>query len=379
MRRTAAILAALTLFPLCAEAQTKVAPFSLPSARMMALGGPHAAAASGLDAIFENPTGFVSEETEFSAASLVLNLTGPIFDVVNMVVSGGDPLADLPTLFDDNGRLYLQTDILGPLAFGLAGKGLGFGLFNRTMMTLDASSLLAVRYAVSEEFLLAGGYAYRIILSDRQTLDVGVMPKGFIRATVEDNKSLSDVVDLASDPTDLLASPFTMTSGIGVDLGVTWSLDRVLSVGLVARDAYSPAMVTTYADFDTFSGNPGSGTSEYAVVPADLSVGVAYEPSLVLLDRLGADLLILLDYADILDLFSIIPRNPILNVRAGMELQLLDILSLRAGVKDALPTAGFGINLSAFTFSLSMFGTELGIEPGARPAFNLLVAFDFRY
>ncbi|PKL07735.1 MAG: hypothetical protein CVV51_12590 [Spirochaetae bacterium HGW-Spirochaetae-7] len=161
MRRFVSVLAALALFPLGAAAQTKIAPFSLPSARMAALGGPHAAAASGLDAIFENPAGFVSEKTEFSAASLVLNPSGPIFDIVGMLVSGGDPLADLTALFDDNGRLYMQTDILGPLAFGYAGKGLGFGLFNRTLMTLDASSLLSVRYAVSEEFLLAGGYAYR--------------------------------------------------------------------------------------------------------------------------------------------------------------------------------------------------------------------------
>ncbi len=379
MRRIAAVFAALVFVPLGAAAQATVAPFSLPSARMAALGGPHAAATSGLDAIFENPAGFASEETEFGAASLVLNPSGPIFDIVGMLVSGGDPLADLTALFDDNGRLYMQTDILGPLAFGYAGKGLGFGLFNRTMMTLDASSLMSVRYAVSEEFLLAGGYAYRFILGDRQTLDLGVMPKGFIRATVEDDKSLSEVIDLASDPTALLASPFTMTSGIGVDLGVTWSFDDMLSVGLVARDAYSPAMVTTYADFSAFSGSPGSGTSAYAVVPADLSIGVAYEPSFAMLDRLGADLLLLFDYADILDLFSIIPRNPILNVRAGVELTLLEILSLRAGIKDALPTAGFGIDLSAFTFSLAMYGKELGLDPGSRPVFNLLVAFDFKY
>jgi len=346
---------------------------------MAALGGPHAASVSGVDAIFENPAGFISDETEFSASALVFNPAGPVFDIVSMLVSGGDPLADLTSLFDDNGRLYLQADILGPLAFGYAGKGLGFGLYNRTVTTLNAASLMSVAYSISEEFLLAGGYAYRFSFGERQTLDVGVMPKGFIRAAIEDTKSLSEVVDLASDPTALLGSPFTMTSGIGFDVGAIWTFDESLSFGLVARDAYSPAMVTSYADYGAFASDPGSGTSAYAVVPADLSLGLAYSPRFELLDRLGADLLVLFDYVDILDLFSVIPRNPILNVRVGFEATLLDILALRAGVKDALPTAGFGIDLEAFTFSLAMYGEELGLDPGSRPVFNLLVAFDFKY
>lgn len=376
--RTIAALAAFALLPLAASAQT-VEPFSLPSARMAALGGPHAASVSGVDAIFENPAGFISDETEFSAAALVINPAGPIFDIVGMMVSGGDPLADLTSLFDDNGRLYLQADVLGPVSFAYAGKGLGFGLFNRTVMTLNAASLMSVKYSVSEEFLLAGGYAYRFSFGERQTLDVGVMPKGFIRAAIADTKSLSEVVDLASDPGALLASPFTMTSGIGFDLGAIWTLDESLSFGLVARDAYSPAMVTSYADVGAFSSDPSTGTSAYAVVPADLSVGLAYSPSFQLLDRLGADLLVLFDYVDILDLFAVIPRNPILNVRVGFEATLLDILSLRAGIKDALPTAGFGIDLEAFTFSLAMYGEELGLDPGSRPVFNMLVALDFKY
>jgi len=372
------VLVSLVLLPLAASAQA-VEPFSLPSARMAALGGPHAASVSGVDAIFENPAGFVTDDAEFSAASLVLNPSGPFFDIVGMMVSGGDPLADLTTLFDDNGRLYMQTDVLGPLAFGYVGKGLGFGLFNRTVMTLNAASLMSVQYSVSEEFLLAGGYAYRFSFGERQTLDVGMMPKGFIRAAIADTKSLSEVVDLASNPGDLLASPFMMTSGIGFDVGAIWTLDDSLSFGLVARDAYSPAMVTSYADYGTFTSSPGSGSSSYAVVPADLSIGLAYSPRFQLLDRLGADLLVLFDYVDILDLFAVIPRNPILNVRVGFEATLLDILSLRAGIKDALPTAGFGIDLDAFTFSLAMYGEELGLDPGSRPVFNLLVALDFKY
>jgi len=361
-----------------AHAQT-VEPFSLPSARMAAVGGPHAASVSGVDAIFENPAGFAAETAELSVSALVANASGPVFDIAGMLVGGSDIMAALPALFDAGGRLYMQADILGPLAFGYAGKGLGFGLFNRSVVTLNAASLLSVAYSVSEEIMLAGGYAYRFTLGERQVLDAGIMPKGFIRATVGQRASITEILAMVSDPTAVLGSPFSMTSGVGFDVGVRWSYDDVIALGLVCRDAYSPAMVTSYDNYTAFAESPSTGSSAYAVVPADLAFGVAYEAPFAILNALGADLVVLVDYVDILDLFSTVPRNPILNVRVGLELTLLDILSLRAGIKDALPTAGFGIDLSAFSFSLAMYGRELGIEPGARPVFNLLVAFDFRY
>ena len=378
MKRTVAILVALALLPLAASAQS-VAPFRMPSTRMAALGGPHAASVNGVDSIFENPAGFASEDSELSIASLVINPSGPVFDIAGIILGGNDLETGLISLLDSSGRLYVSADVLGPLAFAYSGKGLGFGLFNTSNVTVNASSLMTVKYSVSEEFLLVGGYAYRFSLGERQTLDVGVMPKGFIRAAIADSKSLSDVVDMASDPGSLLGSPFTMTSGLGIDIGLRWSYDDLLAIGLVARDAYSPAMVTKYTGYQVFIDSPSSGVTTNALVPADLSLGFAYSPRSSLLSAMGARVLVLLDYTNILDLFRVLPRNPILNVGLGLEATLLEILSVRAGIKDALPTAGLGIDLSFCTFSLAMYGKELGIEPGSRPVYNLLVSFEFRY
>jgi len=384
MKQNILFCALLALLPIYVSAQVQtVDPFVLPSARMAALGGPHAASVSGLDAMFENPAGFASETTELGVSSLVFNPAGPIFDIIGMVVGGEDPLAGLSSLFDANGRLYVQTDILGPIAFGYAGKGLGFGIYNKSVITLNAASLLTVAYSFSEEVLLMGGYAHRFRIGDRQVLDVGIMPKGFVRATVGDTGSLDDVIDLAGNPASLMTgSLFTMVSGLGFDIGARWSLDDSLAVGLVAHDAYSPAMVTEYTSFSDFAADAQAakvGDSEYAIVKPNLAFGIEYRVPFTFLDLLGAELTVLADYVDILDLMTVIPRNPILNVGLGVELELLDILSLRAGIKDALPAAGFGVDLAAFKFSLAMFGKELGIEPGARPLFNLLVALDFRY
>lgn len=382
MKRYTCLLVALAIILAPAAAQS-VRRFSPSSARMVALGGPHAASVSGLDAIFENPAAFATAEAEFSASALVFNPSGPIFDIAGLALGGpGRIISGISSLFDDKGRFFAQADLLGPLSFGYMGKGLGFGLFNRSVATVNASSLLSLALDVSEQLLLAGGYAYRIALGTRNVLDLGIMPKGFITANVGERMSLTKLMSLVDNPSALLDLPMTMVSGVGFDVGLRWSLDNVLAVGLVARDAYSPAMVTRYQGLGAFLASPMQaklGESAYAVVPPDLAVGLAFEPRHAILDSLGAHIVFLVDYVDLLDLLKPLPRNPILNLGLGLELTLLDILSLRAGVKDALPTAGLGVDLAAFEFSLAMFGRELGSEPGSRPLFNLLVALDFSY
>ncbi|GAB1456136.1 hypothetical protein MASR2M48_14430 [Spirochaetota bacterium] len=378
MKRIVAVLVSLTMFPLVATAQS-VTPFRLPSARMAALGGPHAASVNGVDSIFENPAGFASDDSELSIASLVVNPSGPVFDIAGLLLGGNDLTTGLVSLLDATGRLYVSAHSLGPLSFAYSGKGLGFGIFNTTNVIVNAASLLSVSYSISEDILLTGGYAYRFNIADRQSLDLGIMPKGFIRASVGKRASLTDIMALADDPGAILGSPLTMTTGLGIDVGFRWSYDDMLAIGLVARDAYSPAMVTSYAGYQAFIDSPSTGVTTNALVPADLSLGLAYSPRSLLLSTMGARVLVLLDYTNILDLFVVLPRNPILNVGLGIELTLLDILSLRAGIKDALPTAGLGIDLSFCTFSLAMYGKELGMEPGSRPVYNLLVSFEFRY
>jgi len=86
-----------------------------------------------------------------------------------------------------------------------------------------------------------------------------------------------------------------------------------------------------------------------------------------------------MDYTDILDLTSPLPRNPILNVSLGVETRVLDIVTLRVGIDEALLSAGVGLDLGVFTLNIAAFGQELGLDPGDRPYYNLLVDFDFKY
>jgi hypothetical protein len=279
--------------------------------------------------------------------------------------------------------LFIQFDLAGPLSFSYVGSGLGFGLYNRTTATINAASILNASLSIQEDLLLAGGYAHRLFMGDgRHVLDLGIMPKGFMRSYVSAEGSIDDLMDVVENPGSLMTgSTFTVVSGIGFDVGARWSPSDSFALGLVIRDAYSPAIITEYSDFDAFRQDPSAAkvSSDYSTVPADLSIGLAYHPSFASFRRLGIDLSVYLDYRDMLNLLAPVPRNAVLNIGLGAELILLDILSFRAGINDALLAAGFGLDLTHFTLSLAMYGRELGLDPGKRPVYNVVLALDFRY
>lgn len=360
-------------------APIKLEPVAPVNPRLAAMGGPHAAGAGGFEALLENPAGFADEHTVLSVSTLGLAVSGPVFDIANLLLSGGDPISGLVGLLDPAGRLLVGADLGGPLAFGYVGKGLGFGVFNRTVAKVDAVSALSATATLSEEILVVGGYAHRFDLGGGHRLDLGIMPKAFMRAQFTSAGTVETALMPLMNPANLLGdTPFAIASGIGFDLGLRWDGPFGLSVGIAARDLYSPAMLSSYDSFADYQADPGVA-ADYAVVPADLSVGLRYAPPFAFLRDLGIETAFLVDYRYILDLLAPLPRNAILNLSAGAEVSLLEILYLRGGFRDGLPSAGFGIDLSWFAMNLAMYGVEAGLEPGARPVFNLALSFDFRY
>jgi hypothetical protein len=245
-------------------------------------------------------------------------------------------------------------------------------------MNVNVASVTSIGVTAQEDLMLTGGYALRFDLGKGNELSAGVSAKGFVRGDVSKATDILGAVSLAGNPLSVLDSPFTLATGIGLDAGLRWDWKGKLAAALVCHDIYSPAIVTQYSSTTAFIGSV-PGASSYDTVKRGLDAGFMWAPSLGRLGQVLDSLTLALDYRDILDLFNPVPRNPILNVGLGLETRVLDIVTLRAGISDALPSAGIGLDLSVFTINIAAYGAELGLDPGDRPYYNLLVDFDFKY
>lgn len=377
MKRAVLTIVAIFAVAGASSAQT-VESFLFESPRLSALGGPHAAQGVGMDAFLENPAGFATEDTGFSVARLDLSAAGPLSDIAAIMLGGSDLTSALPSLLDDQGRLYMGMDLAGPIFAGYVGRGLGVALMGKTSFTLDAVSLLNASLVVHTDAMLAGGYSFRIRAGEH-TIDMGIMAKLMLRLGFSESGTAEDLTNTMMAFNTILASlPFTGQFGVGVDAGIKWTSPFGLAVGLTGSDPYSPVWGGTYPSFiDFLSGT--SGTSSTGVLHPDLSAGLSYDLPFRFLDRLGLKAVIMADYRDFLDLLSLVPRNAILNVSLGLEVSVFEVMTLRAGMREALPAAGVGFEFGLFQLDLSMYGRELGLEPGSRPSFNMDLAMSFEY
>jgi hypothetical protein len=372
------IAATMCLLLSSAASAATVEAFDFLSARESSMGGRHVALADDPSVLLANPAGLAGAPRRFSAADLNIRAIGPVFDIADLFAGGVISNATLTDFLAKNDyKLYAGLDLAGPLALGFTGGGLGFGLFNKTKFVVNVAGASSIKIAAGEDLLLAGGYALRFELGNGHELAAGIGAKGYVRGELAtDSMGILEALDFATNPMAIIGQPFTLTTGIGTDLGLRWSWQGKVAVGLACRDIYSPAIATEYADIGSLS-TPGA--SSYVSLPRSLDLGLMWAPGLGRLGEVIDSLVLTLDYKDILDLFAPIPRNPVLNVSMGLETRFLDIVTLRAGVVDALPSAGLSLDLSVFRLSLAAYGSELGLDPGVRPCYNLLVDFEFSY
>jgi hypothetical protein len=384
MHSRLALVAALniSLFTLGASADTLVLdPIDFSTGREKSMGGSHVALADDYSVLLTNPAGLADVPQQVSVADLGIQAIGPVFDIANALIGGSNPTTALVNFLAANDyKLYAGLGIQGPIAFGFTGGGLGFGLFNKTSMIVDVASATSINVSAEEDMLFTGGYAVRFDLGHGHELSAGMTAKGFVEGDVSTPSGMGiiEAVGLISNPTSLMSQPFTLTTGIGLDAGLRWAW-KGLAAGLVCHDIYSPAIQTTYSSVTDFVSSGAGSAPSAAMLKRMLDAGFSWSPSLGRLGEVLDRLVIAIDYNDILDLTNPVYRNPILNVGLGVETRILEIVTLRAGINDALLSAGMGLDLGVFTINLAAYGTELGLDPGDRPYYNLLVDFDFKY
>jgi len=390
MKKNRICLVVLVLFmlPVVLPAQVSINDgMNVPNARIQALGGYHSAMSDGISVLFTNPAGFNSVEPQMSFSELTLHLKGPVFDITNLVVEslGGGGMDDLltsDTTLNLLKGIYAGLDLLGPVSFAYVGDGLGFGIFNVSDILFEGTGPMTIQAKIIEQVQLCGGYSFRIPFENTaHTLDIGMLLKGTIRGESVITKSLLELTTLFESigADTILGEPFNFISAIGFDLGVLYSYRDVLAVGITCDDLFTPTLTSSYDSMQDFIDSV-SVTGTQGSVPLHLNCGLKWTPRLGILDRYISDFALLLDYYDILD-FVVTPTtatNPLLHIGFGMEVKLLEILSLQGGFNEGLFAAGLGLDLTYFSINASMFGTEIGSEPGLQSVYNLILGISFR-
>ena len=354
------------------------------SARMAALGGYHAALADDVSVLFSNPAGYRISEPELSVSELTLNLTGPIFDMANLFMEGGD-LLNNPDTYDIFDSLYSGIGLVGPIAVAFVGDGVGFGIYNQTSTIISSPTTTEFEATVQEDFILTGGYSFRVPAFEGtlHTLDLGVSMKGFLRGEGGFTYSLLLINDFMDSlgPDLLLDEPYANISGIGFDLGLLYSYGDALALGLVGQDVFSPTLRTSYSSLQDYLDGNDATDKENGILPFQLHAGLRYSPPLGSLSQYFRSVDLYFDYRDMLDflLYPELASNPVLHLSFGLELQMLEILSLRTGLYQGLLAAGLGVDLKFATMNIAMYGTEQSIEPGIQSVYNVILGLEFRY
>jgi hypothetical protein len=376
MRKSLILCAAVLIsFSPRLSAET-IFPFVMPNARAAAIGGSHAALSDDFYSLFSNPASFLETEGIFNTVELTVSTFGPVFEIIDLLIAHSETWDDLDLSPVTGAHGFAAgLDFGGPVSVGWVGKGLGLGIFTR--MKSDATvSGLQLRPVVSAELLMVGGYSFRVLEKGSGILDLGFLGKGFFRTGLNFSSSILTAQKMFDNAWE---RPFTTVLGLGFDFGLKYTFAKTFSAALVCFDTYTPAVVTTYASMESFKNKdvplePG----HYATVKPRLDLGFKYRLSSTFLDKYISNINILLDYHDFLDLGSILPRNPILNIGLGVEVVVLEKLSLRVGIADSLPAAGFGLDLTFMQFDCSIHGKELALDPGVHSVYAVDFALHFR-
>jgi hypothetical protein len=273
---------------------------------------------------------------------------------------GGDTSAlgdAMDVLSKNKGKIPLGFDLREfPLSIAWVADGFGFALWDRIFVnpSIVGTNVVVNAYA---DVMLPIGFAFRILNTESHSIDAGITLTPFARAMASDWVSITELMDNDSDFLDDISVP--LIAGAGVDLGLLYRWDIGLSAGVTFNDVFTRGWVV-----QDLIGTAGEDNTYY--VPFTMDFGVAYELRLAFITFTLA-----FDYRDIVNFFEqddYLKRNALLGIGAGFQLGLFNVIKMRVGISDMLPSVGLGFDLGPFEIDAAYYGKEFGNEPGTLSA-----------
>lgn len=345
-----------------------------PSVRQQGFGGFYTSDIDSYYGMYANPAALGRRRGHSLYPAINAHLAGPLQDTFKIVdaFSSMDMTA-LGSIIEENGGLKLGLNVEPLLSFGHAsGWGFGWGFSTQAFMNATVPGIALADMKAGLEAVLTLGFGFPIIRGDHFFLSVGADAKGFFQGATAYNGSLVTLINnITSDPTSM---PLYMTAGFSFDAGVFFSIANSLDFSATWHDPFSMAFISE----GTF-GSPSFEFNITAQLDSRLAAGIAYHLPVAWTRGVITSFKVMADYRNLFALFGQTKRNPILELSAGTELVLGNIVSLRFGLSEMYPAAGIGLKFGTFNLDLALYGKELGLEPGSSPCLNGSLFIGFTY
>lgn len=365
------------------------------STRLEAMGGAGITLSQGSDAFYYNPANLAGGKLRLNLPSVAITAFNPKAildsDIPQIIEAGGDAMAqDLLLEYLDKAVLAGKGDVLAAdvgISFTGGGFGLGLNVQERVRTSSSDGSLINDKLISDLNVSIPVGLGVRInVVPKYFTIDVGVGARFVYRALSEKigvSKVLSFVDDSVTDPLETFLEGTTLAAswGIPIDVGLNLNGPMGLQLSAVARNINGVYNVTNYAAVGTwlnemtdhigmdpiYGGTKTDTTSGSYTVPWSLDVGFGWMPKLGLLKpSIGIDLA---------DVISVAKQEATIwdNLTAGVELQLLSMLSARGGFNKGYWSVGVGLDLFVFHIDAAYYVREYGQVIGDKPVDALSV------
>ncbi|GMO46114.1 MAG: hypothetical protein Ta2G_01150 [Termitinemataceae bacterium] len=354
-----------------------VLPFSFNSSRMDALGGIHAGVADDFyTTLFSNPAGLADVERQFSASTLAISLNN--IDIAFLFIGEGVEglMNRIYTVIENSFTQFVN--IGGPIAIGKVGNHWGIGFFNTSRISLKWSpeNVFMAVPAITEEFLLKGGYGFNLVKTPHHRLDVGILGKVFLRGGFDGpDVFLNEIKHVVDNMTEW---PVETQIGFGFDAGIRWTIADHLIIAASFNDFFSPVHVTLYRNKDYFLRLEEMDSKWVPVEPVG-SVGFTWKIVGPFMHRYFNEINLSGDFQGLLGNMRPVMRKAILDLSVGLEIRMLEVLTLRGSLSEMLPGGGIGLDFHFMKLDLAVFGRQLGLDVGKINTYGTSIQFLFRY
>lgn len=361
-------------------------PYRKTSARMLSMGGAGIALRSNQDALYVNPASLGEKGLVWNVPNMAVTLynardliaTGIIDNASNIQDNAGEYADAVINIYKKTGYNNIMTmdagvgAKLGRLALA---SDVQFNMLTYTPSTgvLDMSVIPQV------DVVFSAGLGLRFFRDSAINFDIGAAVRVNAKAyyeKVDANYVLSNINNMNQIMTELTDDkPVMVAYSIPVDLGFNLNLPAGFTFSTVARNINGNFKAQVYDSIKDTADNAYKVLNGNVTIESPMTVdfGFGWKPKYGLSWLANPNLAI--DLVDLVGLVSDFSFSGIFaHMKAGIEVELLRLLELRAGLNQGYVSIGAGVNLmNLIHLEASYYRLEFGEKLLDKPVDALTV------